>query len=127
MSELHWPVIGHEWAVEHLDRAIRHGRMRHLPSDHRRQPDRQTTLARALAMVLKLHRDAPPCGSAGLHAIAKNKHPDIAWGGRSEGGTLKIDQVRALQQTLALRPYEGRSRVAICGFHEANPRRPTRC
>ncbi len=124
MSEFHWPVIGHEWAVEHLDRAIRHGRMRHAMLITGASQIGKTTLARALAMALNCTGDAPPCGQCrACTLIAKDSHPDIAWvEAEREGGTLKIDQVRDLQQSLALRPYEGRYRVAILlRFHEANP------
>jgi DNA polymerase-3 subunit delta' len=64
----------------------------------------------------------PPCGQCRACTLtAKDVHPDVIIV-ESEGGTLKIDQVRGLQQMLALRPYEARYRVAILRrFHEARP------
>lgn len=120
----HWPVVGHEWAIEQLDRAIRHGRERHAYLIT--GPDRigKTTLARAFVMALNCTGDDPPCGHCrACTLIAKNAHPDVTFvESETAGSTLKIEQVRDLQQMLALRPYEARYRVAILRrFHEANP------
>ncbi len=123
MSEQRWPVIGHEWAVEHLNRAIQHGRMRHAYLFTGPSQIGKMTLARAFAMALNCTGDMPPCGQCrACKLIAKEGHPDITTiEAEQEGGTLKIDQVRGLQQVVALRPYEARYRVAILNrFHEAN-------
>lgn len=119
-----WPVIGHEWAVEHLDRAIRHGRVRHAYLIT--GPDRigKSTLARAFAAALNCTGSPVPCGECrACTLVAKVAHPDLTLvESGSEGGTFKIEQVRDLQQMLSLRPYEARYRVAILSrFHEANP------
>ena len=119
-----WPVVGHEWAAAHLDRAIRHGRVRHAYLIT--GPDRigKTTLARAFAAALNCTGAPQPCGKCrACTLIARDAHPDVTLvEAESEGSTLKIEQVRALQQTLALRPYEARYRVAILRrFHEAKP------
>jgi len=82
----------------------------------------KTTLARVFAMALNCPHDPAPCGQCrACSLIAKDAHPDVTIV-EAEGTTLKIDQVRALQQALALRPYEARYRVAILRrFHDANP------
>jgi DNA polymerase-3 subunit delta' len=84
----------------------------------------KTTLARAFAMALNCTSAQPPCGQCrACKLIAKDGFLDVTVvEAGEEGGSLKIEQVRDLQQTLALRPYEGRYRVAILRrFHEANP------
>lgn len=119
-----WPVFGHTWAVEHLDRAILHKRIRHAYLFTGPARIGKTTLARAFAMALNCTGNPAPCGECrSCKLIAKDGFLDVAVvEAGEEGGSLKIDQVRDLQQTLALRPYEGRYRVAILRrFHEANP------
>jgi DNA polymerase-3 subunit delta' len=56
------------------------------------------------------------------------KHPDLAViqsvddeGDAKEGGMLKVDQIRELQRTLTLKPYQSPYRVTLfLRFHEAN-------
>jgi DNA polymerase-3 subunit delta' len=117
-----WPVIGHEWAVAQLDRAIQHGRVRHAYLFTGPDHIGKTTLARAFVMALNCTGANPPCGQCrSCTLIARNAHPDISLVEAEQvGGTLKIEQVRDLQQTLPLRPYEARYRVAVLRrFHEA--------
>jgi len=118
-----WQVIGHEWAVEHLSRAIQHNRMRHAYLLTGPTQIGKTTLARAFAMALNCTGEQVPCGGQcrACKLIGKDSHLDVSII-ESESGTLKIEQVRELQQILALRPYEARYRVAILRrFHEALP------
>jgi DNA polymerase III subunit delta' len=55
--------------------------------------------------------------------IEQMQHPDLAIvQAEQEGGVLKVDQVRELQRSLALHPYEARYRVALLlRFEEAHP------
>ncbi len=122
--EARWPVIGHEWAIDHLDRALRHERVRHAYLITGPDHIGKTTLARAFAAALACTGDPRPCGECrACRLFLKGAHPDLTIIDSGEkGGVLKIEQVRELQQVLALRPYEARYRVAILRrFHEANP------
>lgn len=122
--ESQWPVIGHTWAVEHLARTLHHGRMRHAHLFAGPRQIGKTTLALAFAAALNCTGDAPPCGHCrACSMILKRAHPDLTiLEAEQDGGQIKIDQVRALQQTLALRPYEARYRVAILRrFDDARP------
>jgi DNA polymerase-3 subunit delta' len=124
MSGAIWPVVGHTWAVEHLSRAVEHGRVRHAYLFTGPGQIGKTTLARAFAAALNCTGEYSPCGECRpCKLIAKDRHPDVSLiEAGEEGGSLKIEQVRSLQQILALRPYEARYRVAILRrFHEANP------
>jgi len=83
----------------------------------------------ALRFAQALNCTAPlmagiPCGKCrSCTQIDLMKHPDlhILQAGQ-EGGTLKVEQVRELQHSLALAPYEARYRVGLLlRFEEANP------
>ncbi len=88
----------------------------------------KTTLARAFAQTLNCEVGGPsPCMTCRpCQLIARDRHPDVrlirpqpSSSGRTE--TLRIEQVRNLQQELALSPYEGRYQVAILTrFHKAS-------
>ncbi len=119
-----WPLVGHEWAVQQLQRAISNHRIRHAYLLTGPAAIGKTTLARALAMALNCTNARPPCGICrSCELITRNAHPDVSiTQAERVGGTLKIDQIRELQHGLSLRPYEARYKVAILRrFHEANP------
>ncbi len=121
-----WNVIGHEWAVEMLRQQITQNATRHAylfagpPGVGRR------TLALRFAQALNcLQPPAPgvPCGECrNCRQIAKRQHPDlIIVEAESEGGTLKVEQVREARRMLVLQPYESRYRIALFPrFQEAN-------
>lgn len=124
MTNSHWPVVGHEWAVQQLQQALYHQRTRHAYLITGPASIGKTTLARALAMALNCTNDNPPCGRCrSCQLISHDAHPDISLiEAERVGGTLKIDQIRDLQRTLSLRPYEATHKIAILQrFHEANP------
>jgi DNA polymerase-3 subunit delta' len=115
MTSTSWPVTGHEWAVLNLARAVSDDRPAHAYLIGGPPHIGKTTLARASALALNCQSDgaARPCGSCrSCRLIDAGKHPDVQLI-EPDGARVKIDQVRALQHDLALRPVEGRYRVAI--------------
>ncbi len=127
-----WNMLGHEWAVDMLHQQVAHGEARHAylfcgpPGLGRR------TLALRLAQALNCTKTiAPgiPCGACrDCKQIEEMRHPDMNViqavdedGASKENGTLKVDQVRAVQHSLSLRPYQAKYRVALfLRFQEAN-------
>ena len=110
-----WPVIGHEWAVHSFDRAVADDRPAHAYLISGPPHIGKATLARSLALALNCRStdSARPCGQCrSCRLIVAGKHPDVQLI-EPDGARVKIDQVRALQHDLSLRPVEGRYRVAI--------------
>lgn len=121
-----WGIIGHEWAVNLLAEHVAQKRERHAylltgPAGVGRR-----TLAVRFAQALNCQEPptpGQPCRECSMcKRIERMQHPDIAVvEAEREGETLKIDQVRELQHTLSLAPYEARYRVAlILRFEEAH-------
>ncbi|MBI5667597.1 MAG: DNA polymerase III subunit delta' [Chloroflexi bacterium] len=123
----HWPVHGHDWAVDHLRKALAHGRIRHAYLIVGTESVGKETLARAFAMTLNCtHPDeaARPCGECrACQKIASGNHPDVIYSELDAAtGALRIEEVRNVMSRLALKPYEARYRIAI--FRDFDHARP---
>jgi DNA polymerase-3 subunit delta' len=121
-----WHITGHHWAVDMLKKHIVRGTTRHAylfagpPGIGRR------TLAIRFAQALNCPTPLEagiPCGTCrDCRQIESMKHADLTVvESESEGGTLKVDQIREARRTLILKPYQSQYRVALfLRFHEAN-------
>ncbi len=121
-----WNLVGHEWAVDMLKKHVADGTTRHAylfagpPGLGRR------TLALRFAQALNCQTPLAagvPCGECrDCKQIAAMQHADLTVvQAESEGGTLKVDQVRETRRTLTLKPYQAKYRVALfLRFQEAN-------
>jgi DNA polymerase III subunit delta' len=121
-----WELVGNEWASQLLARHVARGEQRQAyllagpPGIGRR------TLARRFAQALNCTQPpAPgePCGDCrACRQIERMQYPDLFVVERQPDKTeLLIDQVRALQHNLSLRPFEGAFRIGlILRAQEAN-------
>jgi len=72
------------------------------------------TLAISLAQALNCEGDAKPCGECPqCQRIAGRKHADIQVIGLDGRAEIGIDQIRDMEHSASLRPFEGRNRVFI--------------
>jgi len=120
-------VLGHEWAETLLKEHIARGQTRHAylltgpPGVGRR------TLSLRFAQALNCLQSPSPgeyCGDCRMcRQIERMQQADLSIvQAETTGGTLKVDQVRELQHTLSLTPYEANYRVALLlRFEEAHP------
>jgi DNA polymerase-3 subunit delta' len=125
-TEMNWGLLGHEWAVNLLKQQIAHDAVRHAylfigpPGVGRR------TLAIRFARALNCPQPPTPGESCGACRTCKQieamQYPDLAViQAETEGGVLKIDQVREVNHSLSLKPYQSEYRVALfLRFQEAN-------
>ncbi len=119
-------MIGHEWAVDLLAEHVAKGRERHAYLITGPQGVGRKTLALRFAQSLNCTKPPSPgqpclkCSTC--KRMAAMQHPDLSLvQAEHEGEVLRIDQVRELQHSLSLAPYEARYRIAlILRFEEAN-------
>src|SRR5512138_2202202 len=121
-----WSLTGHRWAVDLLRRHVANGEARHAylfagpPGVGRR------SLALRFAQALNCTDPPAPgefCGKCrDCRQIQSMQHPDLAVvEAEAEGSMLKVNQVRAVQHALSLKPYQSKYRVALfLRFQEAN-------
>jgi DNA polymerase-3 subunit delta' len=121
-----WGILGHEWAVELLQghltkRSIRHAYLITGPQGVGRR-----TLAIRFAQTInctQLVEAGIPCGRCrACRLIGNMQHPDFSIVQAEDAGVaLKVDQIRELQRTLSLTPYEANYKIAlILRFEQAN-------
>jgi len=126
LQKNNWILLGHEWAVDMLKQHIFRDALRHAylftgpPGLGRR------TLALRLAQALNCtQQPAPgqPCGDCrDCRQIESMTHPDLSVvQAETEGGTLKVDQIREVRRALTLKPYQAKYRLALfLRFQEAS-------
>lgn len=122
-----WKIHGHEWASQILQKHIAHNNVRHAylfsgpPGIGRR------SLAIRFAQALNCIQppvSGEPCGECRLcKQIEKLQQVDLTTTQSIEdSNTIKVEQIRELQNSLSLAPYEAKYRVAfLLNFQEATP------
>jgi len=105
-------IIGHERQKEILRQALKNRRIAHAYLFEGPDGVGKRLVALALARAL-LCQDGTGCGDCpSCRKVDHNNHPDIHLLD-ADGSSIKIDQVRALQQELALRPLEGKYKICL--------------
>ncbi len=119
MTLTSWPIFGHHWAVDLLDRALRAGRLPHALLLAGPTQVGKRTLALAVAAALICSAEEKPCGQCrSCRLVAQGVHPDVRLvsaddSERGREGVLKIDQVREVQREASLAPMEARHKIFV--------------
>jgi DNA polymerase-3 subunit delta' len=122
-----WEMLGHNWAVNLLKYHLVNNRTRHAYLFTGPQGIGRRTLALRLTQAINCPQPIQPgvpCGNCrSCRLIPEMQHPDLSIIQADQvGGTLKVDQIRELQHSLSLTPYEAQFRVALLlRFEEAHP------
>jgi DNA polymerase III subunit delta' len=123
---MNWDMIGHERAAQLLSEHIARGRVRHAYLITGPQGIGRRTLAIRLAQALNCQTAPQPgffCGTCSTCTRLKRmQHPDLlVIQSVQEGGKLLVDQVREIQRSLSLAPYEAPYKIALfLRFEEAH-------
>jgi DNA polymerase III subunit delta' len=124
MSTTDWGILGHEWAVAALRRALANERVPHALLFVGPPGVGKRTLARTFARALQCSAGdalSRPCGmcrpclqiAAGAFPDVRMIEPERASGQRQDKRDISIDQIRSLQHQVSLKPYESRWVVGI--------------
>ncbi len=123
-----WRTIGHDKAIDILDRSLRDDRLAHGYLLLGPPNIGKTTLALELAQAVNCLEVSKPCSQCvQCRRVAEGKHTDVqiisrdqqpSQGGEKARAEIGIDQVREMQRIASLKPFEGRCRVFI--FDEAD-------
>lgn len=124
----YWTVYGHDWAVEYLRKGMVNNRIRQAYLITGAPNIGKNTLAHTFAMALNCEEPdvlSRPCYTCrNCKKIISGNHSDILYSDTlSDTGIMKIETVRTITSRIAMKPYEGRYRIAIVhDFDHAQPR-----
>ena len=118
-----WQVVGQDRAISLLQRSLEKEALAHAYLLVGPSHVGKMTLALDLAKAINCDAAAPPCGECtACRRIASGKHADVQIiglagdGGSAEVGSqteISIDQIRQMQHSACLPPFEGRYKVFI--------------
>ncbi len=117
-----WQIIGQQRAVEALENSLRRGRLSHACLLTGPEHVGKRTLAIAIAQALNCPSEDRPCGLCRTcDRIASGNHSDVQMISLAENAgpeqtavkSIGVEQVREMQRTVSLNPYEGGYRVII--------------
>ena len=132
-----WQVVGQTKVVSLLQHSLERGTLAHAYLLIGPTHVGKMTLALNLAQALNCEATQPPCGEcASCQKIASGKHADVQIIGLTSDGNsaeakpraeISIDQIRQIQHSASLPPFEGRYKVFIVDGAELLSREAANC
>ncbi len=122
-----WQIYGHEWAAAILQKHLQQNGVRHAYLFSGAPGIGRRSLAIRFAQAINCTQPPQPgypCGECRVcKQIAKGQQPDLTiLESEEDSSTIKVDQIREIQRSLTLSPYEAKYRIAILkNFQEATP------
>jgi DNA polymerase-3 subunit delta' len=114
---MQWKLYGHDTAIALLKRQVQPEKLRHAYLITGPEGVGRRSLALAFAQALNCLNPGTQgdfCGECLLcRQIQAEAFADLTMITAEAGKELKIDQIRAMQQSLALKPYQSRYRIVI--------------
>lgn len=123
---MNWDMLGHEWAIGLLQNHIGGEALRHAYLITGPKKVGKRTLAMRFVQALNcanpVHPIEPCRQCRPCKQIERGQYPDLSIVQSEESGKmLMVDQVRDLQRSLSLAPYQSKYRVALLlNFEDAN-------
>lgn len=120
------PILGHKWAIELLQHQLASDQVRHAYLFTGPEGVGRRTLALKFAQAINCTDRTEPgkaCGKCRIcQQTEKMQQVDLSIvQAETKGAMIKVDQIRALQHSLSLSPYEARYRIALLlNFEAAN-------
>jgi len=118
-----WQVVGYNRVLSLLQHSLKHESLAHAYLLAGPPHVGKMTLALELAKALNCEAAEPPCGECvSCHKIASAKHPDVQIIGVTQDVNsaearprveISIDQIREMQHSSSLPPFEGKHKVFI--------------
>ena len=121
-----WNLIGHTWAEKILQQHLKTGDIHHAYLFTGAPGVGKRSLALEFAQAINCTNPPASGESCGVCSICKHiallQQADLhVVAPETEGGIIKVDQIRDLQHSLVLTPYESTYRIALLlNFHRAN-------
>ncbi len=122
---MEWQILGHEWAAQILQKHIQQNSVRHAYLFSGAPGIGRRSLALRFAQAINCTQPpAPglPCGTCRVCTqLEKGQQADLSiLQSEEDSNNIKVEQIRELQRSLSLSPYEASYRIAILkNFQEA--------
>lgn len=109
-----WQVTGHEKAIVLLTNSLRGDKLSHAHLLIGPAKVGKMTLALNLAQALNCTGEEKPCSECvSCQRIFERRHADVQTIGVANRAEISIDQIRDMEHSATLKPFEGQNRVFI--------------